>query len=682
MLRRLTNVVLAFCAFVWLSLPARSGLLIDPSDGVVLWRDNAGYDDAVIRSRPLGFDFIYFGGDAVSSIDVSTNGNLNFDGDSDYANERSPGSIARISPLWDDQEVVSGSGDSIVEKSLPGVYYSVTWTVHGQGNSANRQVFQVVLFGGALHLNGTDFMAGDIVFAYGQIGSSFVKGNATVALIAPDGGALIALPGTPEETGVLAYSEAGALPVGPGGYVHFRDAEGIGDYVVNAHVNRPPIARDDTLYTSGKKRMELDVLSNDTDLDGGAKTIVGVTQGALGQVTILGTGRLAYQPGIGFGGTDLFTYTMRDPHGLTSTARVMLLPFAAGRGTLDGLVTDAPEEEELEDSPPILTNEGSGYLKITLTSSGGFTGILRYSGLLFSLRGTFDTTGAYSVQLRNKIEGVPHTWNLRLQLDLAAEGNQLTGTIDDGEVSSVVSAGRTRFVAATFPAGEEGKYTVLLRPGESGEGPTGIGYGLLVVNKAGTAKLTGKLPEGTALSFSSTVKPDGTVPVYLPYAPQKNARAGSLFGLITFRDVPGVSDCDAALRWFRPEIGEDPGFSGDPILEGARYLAPAKNQRALALADTVRNGLVDVAGTFGHEITLTKANKVLVEDPSEENLALSFNAATGMLTGSFREPHPDKENVWLKRFVYGALLQKQKKAGGYFLNPDGGGAVMITPPEE
>ncbi len=59
---------------------------------------------------------------------------------------------ARISPLWDDLAIMPVLGDSIVEKVQPGVYYSVTWTVHNRLIPLSHQVFQVVIFGQATQI--------------------------------------------------------------------------------------------------------------------------------------------------------------------------------------------------------------------------------------------------------------------------------------------------------------------------------------------------------------------------------------------------------------------------------------------------------------------------------------------------------------------------------------------------
>jgi hypothetical protein len=88
------------------------------------------------------------------------------------------------------------------------------------------------------------------------------------------------------------------------------------------NVEDPPNAADDSatiLEDSGANT--IDVLANDSDVDGDALTIASVTQGAHGAVAIAG-GAVTYTPAHDFFGSDTFTYTIDDGHGGTSTATV------------------------------------------------------------------------------------------------------------------------------------------------------------------------------------------------------------------------------------------------------------------------------------------------------------------------------------------------------------------------
>ena len=83
-------------------------------------------------------------------------------------------------------------------------------------------------------------------------------------------------------------------------------------------VDGPPVAVDDTASVEeGAGATAIDVLANDTDIDGGPKQIESVTQPANGTVVITGGGTgLTYEPNANYcnkppGTTpDSFTYTL------------------------------------------------------------------------------------------------------------------------------------------------------------------------------------------------------------------------------------------------------------------------------------------------------------------------------------------------------------------------------------
>ena len=653
---------------------ARASFLVDPAGGTLLWGDDATYDDVVIRNRQLGFDFTFFDNDPVPAIDVSTNGNLNFSGDSDYSNERLLNPILRLSPLWDDLEVTAGTGDYITEKTGQGRLYAVTWKMHEHG-SGTQHSFQVVIFGAAQRINGLDFAAGDIVFSYAAIGPTFAKDVATVGLDDGDAGLIVPLPGANSDTGLLPHGEAGLLPTGAGAFVLFHPDE-FGGYTASTHINRTPDAADDTRYTTGRGRVALNVLANDVDPDGNPLTIASVTQGAFGNVTIAPDQTLSYTPGSAFAGADIFTYAARDPYGLTSTARVTLLPFAAGKGSFDGLISDAPDEPDAE---PTVTSEGAGYLKIMLTGAGGFSGMLNYGGFTRIVRGAFDAHGGFTASFQREVDGDIQTVTLALHLDLTNELQPLTGTITDGNAISNIAGGRTRYAAATFPAPQAGRYTVLLQPDESSFGAAGIGYALMSVKPGGAVSLAGKLGSGKTFSFGSHVISDGTFPFFFSIPAGKGLPAGSIFGTVKFDESDLLGDCSADLRWFDPDPEDGSLTESAPRLLGCRYISPPRGVRILQIADTRHNATMDLGGLYQETLTITAANKAIVEAGGDEALTLTINPAAGTFLAGFLE---DPSETQRRRAVNGVFLRKANIGGGLYLGVDGAAApVMITPPE-
>ena len=84
----------------------------------------------------------------------------------------------------------------------------------------------------------------------------------------------------------------------------------------------PPVAIDDEADTDAGVPVVIAVLDNDSDPDGDALTIDGVTDPAGGSVSVNIDGTVTYTPDTGFSGVDTFAYTVTTPGGLTDSATV------------------------------------------------------------------------------------------------------------------------------------------------------------------------------------------------------------------------------------------------------------------------------------------------------------------------------------------------------------------------
>jgi len=91
-------------------------------------------------------------------------------------------------------------------------------------------------------------------------------------------------------------------------------------------VNDVPTARNDALTLDEDATVEINVLANDSDIDGDALTIIDYTQPAhcSSAFYYLGNGVFQYLPEFNYVGTDCFTYTVSDGNGGTDTATVTI----------------------------------------------------------------------------------------------------------------------------------------------------------------------------------------------------------------------------------------------------------------------------------------------------------------------------------------------------------------------
>ncbi len=87
-------------------------------------------------------------------------------------------------------------------------------------------------------------------------------------------------------------------------------------------VQDPPNAVDDTASTDEDTAVVIDVLTNDTDVDGDTLSITSTTIPPNGTVVVNADGTITYTPNADFNGEDTFSYTLSDLQGGTDTATV------------------------------------------------------------------------------------------------------------------------------------------------------------------------------------------------------------------------------------------------------------------------------------------------------------------------------------------------------------------------
>ncbi|MFM9841835.1 MAG: Ig-like domain-containing protein [Dongiaceae bacterium] len=133
-------------------------------------------------------------------------------------------------------------------------------------------------------------------------------------------------------------------------------------------VNDPPVAIADFAVTNEDAALNIDVLANDSDVDGDALSVTEAAA-ANGTVTINGDGTLHYAPVANFHGADIITYTVSDGQGGTDTATVMVTvnsvndqPVANGDTAVvneDGLVRIAVLANDMDVDGDQLTVTGA-----------------------------------------------------------------------------------------------------------------------------------------------------------------------------------------------------------------------------------------------------------------------------------------------------------------------------------
>ncbi|EPN8460490.1 Ig-like domain-containing protein [Vibrio cidicii] len=100
-----------------------------------------------------------------------------------------------------------------------------------------------------------------------------------------------------------------------------KGGTGTAKVTVNVLNNQNPRAEDDVVETNDRTPVTINVLSNDSDVDNDALTLVSI-QAQHGQVVKNADQTVTYTSSLGFEGTDVLTYVIQDSQGLQDTGKV------------------------------------------------------------------------------------------------------------------------------------------------------------------------------------------------------------------------------------------------------------------------------------------------------------------------------------------------------------------------
>lgn len=216
---------------------ASAALLVDPTSGTSVITASstvgpANKDEAHYQAMwaPLGS---FFGSPLpMTQPTISLNGSLHYGGTGivdSVLTQLGTHSFNRIAPMWMDLQI--GTSGQISETIADGFeYYAVTWeNMESATAPGNYSTFQAIFFESAITLHGIDFNAGDIAFAYGDLGAhqASVEGY-NVGIESP--GAFATYADAVPTSGFGLQGLTSDFPVGEGEYIHFRP-NGTGNYV-------------------------------------------------------------------------------------------------------------------------------------------------------------------------------------------------------------------------------------------------------------------------------------------------------------------------------------------------------------------------------------------------------------------------------------------------------------------
>jgi len=225
-------------------------------------------------------------------------------------------------------------------------------------------------------------------------------------------------------------------------------------------VNDPPQAEDDSETTAADTAVEIDVLSNDRDVEGelDSASVAIVALPSQGSIINLdpASGAITYAPAAGFSGSDQFTYSVKDNEGaISNTATVTI---SVGNPTSATLTFEASDDAMVKSSSPT-KNYGNdstlrlragdpqydSFLKFTVT---GVSGMIQSARLrLYVTDGSNDGGAVYLVSNSYLNSSTPWqesgiTWNNAPAISgapLAAVTDAASSTRVEYDVTSAVA---------------------------------------------------------------------------------------------------------------------------------------------------------------------------------------------------------------------------------------------------
>jgi len=346
-----------------------------------------------------------------------------------------------------------------------------------------------------------------------------------------------------------------------------------------AAINDPPIGRDDATATIEDTPIAIDVLGNDSDVDGDTLTVGSVIQPANGSVISNGTG-VTYVPHPEFNGLDQFTYTVCDGNGGTGTATVTVTVAPTNDPPLaqdDSAVTDEGTLVSISvldnDSDPdtdfllvesISQPEHGSVLNaktaVSYIPDTGFSGIDSFTYVVSDGNGgTAAATVTISVAAVNDPpvaegdgavtdEGVPVTIPV-LSNDADPDGDRLTVESVEAPEHGVASSDGTDVIympEAGFSGVDTFSYTV--SDGKGGTNTADVVVAVAAVNDPPTAQDDSATTDAgapfTIDSLANDTDPDGDPLTIASFTQPANGAVTNEGGIFTYTPADGFSGTD------------------------------------------------------------------------------------------------------------------------------------------
>lgn len=322
-----------------------------------------------------------------------------------------------------------------------------------------------------------------------------------------------------------------------------------------------------------------------------------------------------------------------------------------------------------------------GSLSFSITVTGSFTGSLKLGKAIHPLTGRlfgqFGTDPVVTIPVPRTTGGA-----LTLSLTFRAALDSFTGTLSD-EASNLISVQGARHVwtkvrtSAHFAARYNATHEVPAPQLNVSTVPQGIGYTQLNVSNDGNTIWSGKLGDGTAITGSSTLWPDGRLPVHLLLYADKGSFTGvhqialdeSVTGSLSWNKTGPSSATDRIYATGFPEI--------TLVTTGHKWITAAPVLGATTLSTNFESGGIESAAQYSllaQTGALSMKNVVSFPGASTNptRIAITLTPLSGLFVGSatLTDPHPVTSVPTTRTLGFSGVLNSTMRAGsGVFTLP-------------
>lgn len=150
------------------------------------------------------------------------------------------------------------------------------------------------------------------------------------------------------------------------------------------NVNDPPVAQNDSATTNESTPVTISVLSNDSDIDGDALSVLAANASS-GSVAINADNTLTYTPNTGFNGSDTIDYTISDGNGASTGANVFVTVLSVNDNPVanndvlsinednSGGINVLANDSDIDGDPLSVVSANAGFGSVSINNDNSLT---------------------------------------------------------------------------------------------------------------------------------------------------------------------------------------------------------------------------------------------------------------------------------------------------------------------